>query len=205
MPAAAAAAAAHAARKKQEKRRARLEQKAKQKENELDAWFKTYDKSQTGKMARTEIAAVLTAVKREMLSDPNEVVKEELLDKIMAMFDLSNDGQIERSEVLPAIKRYKALLRHDVKLQTLFETHDRDKSGSLSPAQLLTLLRELATEKSLPPPDAETDVQFVIDKCDADSTGNITLEELGPAIATWIEASKEEQASAQKSSACALL
>ena len=46
------------------------------------------------------------------MEDPAAVVDEALLERIVSTFDLSGDGEIERAEVLPAVKRYKASLKH---------------------------------------------------------------------------------------------
>ena len=84
-------------------------------------------------MNRAEARSLLTEVKRSTLKDPAAEVKDSLLDYIMSKFDLSNDGQLERTELLPAVKKYKALMLHDQKLQALFERHDTDGTKRLSP------------------------------------------------------------------------
>ena len=194
------------ARKKKQRRREKLEKRARENEAQVDDWMSKYDKSKTSKLSQDEVRALLTDVKRDMLQDPTAEVAPELLEKIMKTFDLSGDGQIERTELVGAVKKYKALLRHQQRLKELFERHDKDMSGVLSPEQLLSLLLELAAE--MPHHHAsEADVEFVIDRCDKDKTRSINMMELGPAIATWKEAAQTiaPEPDTEKSSACVLL
>ncbi len=106
MPAGSAAVVAH---KRAQNRRKKLEAKAKAAEDELEKYFAKFDDSHTGRMNRDEMRALLTDVKRNLLDDPSAEVDDQLFEKIEQKFDLSGDGDIERSEVLPAVKRYKAL------------------------------------------------------------------------------------------------
>ena len=92
----------------------------------MDEWFRLYDKSETGKMNREEVGALLTAIKREDLGEPDAIVDEKLVDQIISKFDVTKDGEIERTELLPAVKKYRALLRHKGKLEALFQRHDTD-------------------------------------------------------------------------------
>ena len=127
----------------------------------------------------------------------------------MAKFDYSKDGQIERTEVLPAVKRYRALLQHEVKMNALFDKHDTDASGVLSSEQLLALLVELARENGSSEPTADADLAFVLENVDSeDTTGDskgdsVTREQLGPAVALWYEYASDMKEA--KSSACVLL
>lgn len=65
------------------------------------------------------------------MDDPTAVVDEALLTRIIGTFDLSGDGEIERAEVLPAVKRYKASLKH---INNLTEMCDRTLSPSPPPS-----------------------------------------------------------------------
>ena len=132
-----------------------------------------FDTSATGKLNKEETRNLLTSVKREQLGDPTAEVKEELLDKIIGKFDFSGDGNIEKADLIGAVKKYKALLRHSEKMSELFAKFDKDKSGVLSDEQLLALLSELAQERGMPAPD-ESDVEYVKGISDKDGSGAST-------------------------------
>ena len=184
-------------------RREKLEAKALEQEKTIEYWFERYDATKTGKMNREELRNLMTAVKREVTSDPAAIVKESNMEKIISWYDLSGDGQIERTELLPAIKKYKSLLKHEVYITELFAKHDADHSGTLPHDQLLTLLNEVAVSMKWRGA-TEGDAEFVMARCDDDKSGTITLDELGPSIATWKEAAKELPPD-QSSSMCVLL
>ena len=203
MPPAYAAAAA-ASKKKQAKRRAKLEAKTAANEAQLDVWFARYDTDNSGNFDRAQMANLLTEVKRDALNDIEAVVRDELLDKIISQYDLSNDKKIERTEVLRAVKKYKFLLKHEMEMKELFTKHDTDSSGFLSAEQLTNLLKEIAAGLPKQFVVSECDVAFVMERCDADADGKLGIDELGPAIATWKEAAKEVQPEAE-SSFCVLL
>ena len=184
-------------------RREKLEAKALEQEKTIEYWFERYDATKTGKMNREELRNLMTAVKQEVTSDPAAIVKESNMEKIISWYDLSGDGQIERTELLPAIKKYKSLLKHEVYITELFAKHDADHSGTLPHDQLLTLLNEVAVSMKWRGA-TEGDAEFVMARCDDDKSGTITLDELGPSIATWKEAAKELPPD-QSSSMCVLL
>jgi Ca2+-binding EF-hand superfamily protein len=180
--------------KADEIRRQKLEKQALRLEGLIDSWFDKHDVNRNGKMDRDEIKALLTDVKRDATGDPAAEVKPELLDEIMTKFDLSADGEIERPELIPAVRRYKALLKHDAALRRLFAKHDTDKTGVLPPDQLLALLTEVAEDDELMSSHSveytEADVAFIMDRCDTNGDGVIDFSELGPAVAMWKEAVK---------------
>ena len=185
------------------------ERKAAEKEAVLEVWFAEFDVSGTGKLNKEETIKLLTHIHQQSTGDPSASAPAELVDKIMAKFDYSKDGQIERTEVLPAVKRYRALLQHEVKMNALFDKHDTDASGVLSSEQLLALLVELARENGSSEPTADADLAFVLENVDSeDTTGDskgdsVTREQLGPAVALWYEYASDMKET--KSSACVLL
>jgi len=199
-----AAQSAIIARKKRQARALKLEAKAEAEQRLIEGWFEKYDVTRTGKFNRVEVKALLTEVKRNALNDPAAEVREELLEKICTWYDKSKDGNIERSELLPAVKKYKALLKHDEKLHALFEKHDKSKDSVLHRGELLELLKEVAQDMPHKYAD-EADLDFVITRVDAEGDGNITFDELGPAIATWKEVARSTPPDEPKSSACTLL
>ena len=178
-----AGSAAVIARKKQQKRREQLEKKAKAQEAQIDTLLEKFDHDHTGTLSRDEVKAMLTEVKREVTGDAASIVVDALLDKVLKA--TPDPNVLTRTEVLPAIKKYKAFLKHETGLNQLFERYDTDHDGQLSEDQLLGLLREIA-----PPPHKhadDADAAFVLSRCDADGSGGISRTELEPAMATWLE------------------
>ena len=208
MPArAGAAAGAKARQKKAVARKEKLEAKEAAEAAAIEQFITTYDTDKTGSFDREECRALLTAVVREAMGDPTAEVRDELLDKTMSYADKSGDGQIEREHVMLAVKRYKALIKHDAELHTLFDAHDKDKSGALGRDEVLSLLTDVASTMEHKHVD-EADVDFVLERCDDDKSGSVSFDELGPAIATWKECAKDtppEPEAAAKSSACVVL
>ena len=144
-------------------------------EAQLDEWLKKYDGDRSGLMDRSEVCGLLTSVKRELTKDPSAEVYDEILDKIIMRYDKSGDGQLERSEILPAVRKYKSVLRQKLDEQRamldLFQRHDVDQSKRLTQAQLFSLLKELSVSKGVATPSVEADVAFVIEECDVDKSG----------------------------------
>ena len=138
-----------------------------------DGWVAAFDVSNTGKLNKEETNNLLSAIKREYTGNAADTVGEALLNKIMDKFDYSNDGSIEKKEIVPAVKRYRALLKHELMLNELFAKHDTDNSGELSPEQLLSVLEELAAKHpEAGKPTADGDVAWVIERCDKVGNGN---------------------------------
>ena len=88
-----------------------------------------------------------------------------------------------------------------------FPADDADGNGTLTEAELLPMLQEIA-----PPPYKKAtagDASFVVSRCDADGSGAISFDELRPAITTWMELAKEVPPEPEKtqgsSGICALL
>ena len=111
------------------------------------------------------------------------------------------------------------LIKHNAQIQSLFETYDTDKSGTLSADQIMPLLEKVAVDDNVEGATrfntaldgyqsivTQADVDFVLAQCDSDGSGSISFDELGPALATWKEACKgDEIRPPSKSSACVLL
>lgn len=184
---------------KAQARQKRLAEQHKSEEAKVNEFFEKYAHSSGAAFSRDEFKSVLTEVKREALGDPTAAVRDEMLDRIVSTYDLSHDGTVHRTEVLRAVKRYRALLKHDAWLQALFDKHNVDGSAALEQEELLHLLQDVALEahvKNEPLPTrvkrarlvGQPDVDFVLDNCDRDGDRAISLDELGPAIAAWREA-----------------
>ena len=117
-----AGAAAVVARRRAQRRAQRLEEQAVAKEAQLETWFASYSPESKDKFNSGELKALLTDVKREALGDPTAQVKEEVLQKILQLYG----DEIEREKLLPAVKKYKSLLKHDTyTCQTSHMAHPR--------------------------------------------------------------------------------
>ena len=152
-------------------------QAAKRREDEaqLDEWFRVFDSDKSGLMDRNDVGSLLSSIKRELTKDPSTEVTADLLDLIMTKYDRSGDGQLERSELLPAVKKYKSMLQQTLEekayMLELFERHDADQTKRLTQSELFTLLQELSESKGVPKPSVEADVAFVLEECDGDCSG----------------------------------
>ena len=163
--------------------------------------------SKTGTMNKDEMRNLLTEVKRQILGD-QAVLREENLDAVMAKMDKNGDGEVLREHVLPAIKKYKALLAQSEELSEMFRRHDKDVSGGLDEAQVLTMLQEVGRLEKLSFIPDEEDAAWVIKNCDKNQSGSIMLDELKPAISSWLRYERDPQNARQRdasSSMCSLL
>ena len=138
-----AAAVRHAAKTR------RLQKRAAEEDHKLDDWFLTYDKSKTGSFERDEMKALLTTIKRDALNDPTAEVKDKLLDRVMTKFGTEGDGGVgvDRFNAANAVKRYQAWLKHETRLQELFDESDKDKSGVLTKEELAAFLKRFADDR----------------------------------------------------------
>lgn len=168
----------------------------------LEAWFEAYDKDKDGKFNKDEMGKVLTEVKRKVTADPAAEVKDEMVTKIFKLYDFNDDHEIERSEVLRAVKKYRFLLKHNVELESLFEKHDTNHDGALDRDELMNALIDISEDGPKP---SDGDLDFVLKKCDKDESGTVSIDELGPAVATWKEIAKNLPEKPEKSAACVLL
>lgn len=177
------------------------------KHEEIEKWFKEYDKDESGDIDRDELGKLMTAVKREATQDAETApVEDNILDLIMKKY-ADASGRIKHDRILNAIKAFKSYLAQELTYKDLFAKYDADGSGTLTEAELLPMLKEIA-----PPPYKTAtagDASFVLSKCDDDKSGTITFDELRPAITTWMELAKEVPPEPEKtqgsSGICALL
>lgn len=143
---AAAVRAAHGANIAKEKRKA-LEKK---KEEELaDHYLDQFDQGQDGKINRDEMRALLTKVEQFISKNEAAVVDDEILEEIMKSMDKDHDGEVEKKHVLPAIRKYKALIKHREHIQAIFSKHDKDHSSSLDRTEILRMCEDILTMPSM--------------------------------------------------------
>lgn len=184
---------------------------------ERSKWLSTHDKNASGVFERDEFNQLLKDVAPKMLPHAGEwslVVPESLVDK----FYRDKTG-LNVDEVYASLKRCIHFIKSQTRLEEMFRQVDNDNSGTLDKAELKSLL-----QRGCPPNKtvSDADVQFVLSQCDDNDDAMISLEELGPAVACWMEALKQlpsteainqsippsrggPKADAQKSSACVLL
>ena len=138
-------------------------------------------------------------------------VPHEIVDKLYG----GKEG-LTVDELYQAMKRTISFVKSQARLHDLFNSVDADANGYLNKAELGALL-----QKGAPPKYnvGEADVEFVLQKCDIDGDQHISLVELGPAVAVWMEIAKDlktlpaadaeggtgSDGSAKKSSMCVLL
>lgn len=220
MPVRAAAALVSREQVRDRNRRARLEERAAEEAAQLSRWFSTYDTSKDGAFDREEMRGVLTEAKRSTLGDASAVVRDEVLDNIMNRYDANGNGQLDRSEVLAAVKKYMGFIKHEGKMEAILRTFDADKSGTLNADELLPVLQRVAADEQVKGKHkytdggrghavsdgvGEADVAFILARCDGNKSGDISVEELGPALAEWKEAAKGIKPEKAPSTACVVL
>lgn len=169
-------------------------------EEEKKKWLQTHDVDGSGNFQRGEFTKLLQDVATEISTDIANLattVPDSLLDKIYKERD-----SLDVDEVYMALKRCMAYIKSQAKLHDLFKEVDNDNNGFLNEKELLVLL-----QKGAPPgyKVVKDDVEFVIKKCDKDRDGRISLHELGPAIACWMEVVKTLPPQKSGSSACVIL
>jgi len=190
-----AAAAAVAHKRAKEKR---LKDQHDKREAQLDKWFERFDTDQSGDMDRTQISALFESI------EPGYAVPESVMTSIMALGD--NPDTVPREKVILAVKKFKAEVKYAKELQETFDKFDTDKSGSLDVSQLKACLEEAAHRAGYLYMKADdADVAHVLATADKSNTNTILIEELKPALATWLEVAEERKAEAAKSGCCSVL
>ena len=90
------------------------------KNEEIEMWFSTYDKDQSGDIDRHELKQMLTAVKRETSKDPAAApVEDEILILVMKKY-ADESGRIKQDRILNAIKAFKSYLAQELTYKDLF-------------------------------------------------------------------------------------
>ena len=198
-------------RKAQEKYVVALTEEQEARRQKIVTWFAQYDHDLNDVLDREEMRRLLTAIKRTEVGPDAPEVEDADIARVFATHGsrYSPVPGVERDQVLPAVQAYVAYISSEILNKSLFDKYDADRGGSLSADELLPLLREVA-----PPPHRpaeEADSMYILKMCDKDGSGQVSIDELRPAIATWLELSKvvepEEPVPEKrpKSSACVVL
>jgi len=106
----------------------------------------------------------------------------------------SENGLLKRQALLAAAGKYGEYVRQSKAINAIYDTFDRDHDDLLSRRELLRALqdRERKTPRHVQGivvrlVVTEEDIDFVLEKCDADGDGKISRSELLPALAAWEE------------------
>ena len=154
-------------------------------------------------MDREEMRTVLDAAIKQASPESQVAIPEALLDDIMKYGDVHEAGTVRREHVLASVKKYKSLVKTHKMVRDLLSRHDSDKDGSISPQELLPLLKEVA-----PPPHKHADmadVEFVMESADKDKSGTLEMHELEAAVGMWLEMVPLVAPEPKASSACSIL
>jgi calcium-binding protein CML len=128
-------------------------------EEEVRKIFNKFDKNGDGKISRTELKEMMTALGSKTTTEEVTRMMEEL--------DRNGDGYID-------LKEFGELHNGggDTKeLREAFEMYDLDKNGLISAKELHAVMRRLGEKCSL------GDCRRMIGNVDADSDGNVNFEE----------------------------
>ena len=87
---------------------------------EIEKWFKEYDKDASGDIDRDELGKLMTAVKRDATQDAETApVEDNILDLIMKKY-ADASGRIKQDRILNAIKAFKSYLAQELTYKDLF-------------------------------------------------------------------------------------
>ena len=169
-------------------------------EDERKKWLQTHDKDGSGNFQRSEFLKLLTDLAGDITADGADaatLLPDSLVSKIFG----DKDG-LDVDEVYAGLKRCISYLKQQSRLEDMFREVDADNNGYLNEKELLNLLQKGApvgykVKKS--------DAEFVILKCDRDRDGRISIVELAPVVACWMEVVKKLPPQKSQSSMCVLL
>jgi Ca2+-binding EF-hand superfamily protein len=185
-------------------------------EREKREWLDRHDHNKNGLFERSEFIQIIMEVAEleEVPGWKDGTLKQVLSDDSLVcnQIDKHYKGKetLGPDEVHAAVRQTIELAKKRVKLVELFNSCDNNGDGVLDEAELCKFLQTAA------PADYQVtagDCKFIIDRCDADGDGRISVGELAPAVATWMEyvtsmeakQDAEKPPTQKKSSACALL
>lgn len=190
----------------------------------LDKWFEAFDSNNDGELNRDELRVLLTDLHPD--NPPDEKMLDHLIERATAIESSSLtlagrvDGTVGRASAMKTVERYDSYVRQKTKLDEIFGKHDVDQSGLLEKEEVLAMMNEIIKKTpSLSHITAdETDVDWVIERCDSDDDKKVSREELMSALSLWKElaqkkdaeedalaAEQSKKAAQAKSSACVLL
>eukprot|EP00746_Dinoflagellata_sp_MGD_P007862 gnl/MRDRNA2_/MRDRNA2_115649_c0_seq1.p1 gnl/MRDRNA2_/MRDRNA2_115649_c0~~gnl/MRDRNA2_/MRDRNA2_115649_c0_seq1.p1 ORF type:complete len:197 (+),score=49.76 gnl/MRDRNA2_/MRDRNA2_115649_c0_seq1:81-671(+) len=160
-------------------------------EKRIDEVFKQYDTNKSGVLERDQL--------KNLMQDMNGgyEVPDQDVDDLMALGDNSNEGSINKDEVLFAMQMWQDCLRTLPKIQGFMAKHDLDKTGKLDRAELKKLLEDLNDGVAVP----NDEVSWVLEEADLIGDKKIGRLELQKAITLWYYHVEQKQ----KSSFCNIL
>jgi Ca2+-binding EF-hand superfamily protein len=105
---------------KKMERETKLAKALEAKHEEIEKWFKEYDKDASGDIDRDELGKLMTAVKRDATQDAETApVEDNILDLIMKKY-ADASGRIKQDRILNAIKAFKSYLAQELTYKDLF-------------------------------------------------------------------------------------
>ena len=179
-------------------------------EEQKAAWMAKFDVNHSGSFDRAEFVTLVQDVAAEALSAgkvaPQPVtIPDRLVDK-----EFVGKESLDADEGFAAVQRVLQYVKSREKLRGMFEQADTSGDGQLNREELKLLLQRGAPGGYTV---TQEDCAFVIGKCDADDDAMVSIDELGPAIACWMELTARlatvpetpRTQQARGSSACVLL
>ena len=163
--------------------------------------METHDADKSGTFERSEFTKLLSDMAPGLVPTAAAAalqVPPEIIAKIF-----KEKESLDVDETYAGLNRCIIYIKSQAKLHALFDSVDTNGDGYLNKSELGNLLQKGAPKGYK---ISDKDVDFVLNKCDVDRDGNITVPELSGTIAVWMEVVKTlPTTSEKKSSACAIL
>jgi len=195
----------------QARRLAELKAEKAARDEQVREWLNSFDKDKSGNLSREELRSLLNS--RTTMLGISTDASATVLDWIMGV-EATAIGP-DRQDAVPMERAIYALAKHDSylkldpgeadKLTAVLHRHDVDRNGGLDEEELVGMLQEVAPERFDYRKTDAADAKFVLEQCDADANGIISLNELSASIATWVDIIPKVKPKQKSSSACTLL
>jgi len=193
-------------------------------EQQKEDWMDKYDDDKSGTLDRAEFVALVNNVAAKFedpildpfgaLSGlslaPTETADAQTIDVPESLIDKAFAGRdvLDSDQAHAAAQRVLLYMRSREKLRVMFSAADLDKDDNLSAKELRSLL-----QRGAPPGYTVTlaDCEHVIKRADVNGDSKVNMDELGPAIACWMDLANklagvpETPRTKAASSACVLL
>jgi Ca2+-binding EF-hand superfamily protein len=141
----------------------------------LQRLFSRYDTAQSGRLDAQQLG--------QLLGDLNggERVSDAEVEYSLHLADQAQCGSIQRKQLQSAVVAWRALRADQRIIDERFGDYDTDENGLLGRAQVQLLLRDVNRGR----PVSTEELDWIINRADADRNGSIDLGELRTAVALW--------------------